>query len=205
MPNDQHQIIATPRDRWQLTNFLLRRKGLSFKGRQEQKILHRAKTALGLHGPAAVMMGEKPGTIPLANDRTPSLFVVIPETVEFFGRCLEQVTDPPMLAAEMDGLEPVLQQLESREHAAATVAAHPDAGPLGLGIEDWTPLTAPILENPSRFVEVLVELVNRFPADPRVEPAFAAFQAALREEAEVPKPGKTRGGRLQPGAEQAPS
>jgi hypothetical protein len=200
MATDQHQIIATPKDRWYLARFLLR-DGLTYNTRTEQKILARAKRALGLDAPTDTIQNErKQGIVALAYDRTPSLFDVTPEIAEFFTRKLNGIEKPPVLAAEMTNLEPVLQQLEERSHAAEIVAAHPDAKPLDPKDEDWTPLAAPILQDPTKFVAVMADLLRRHRPDPRTEPAFAAFIDAFLEEAEVPKipegGAPKRGGRL---------
>jgi hypothetical protein len=204
-PTPPHQIIATPKDRWHLALFLLR-KGLSFKTRAEQKVLHRAKNVLDLHGPTTGFMSESKGTMELANDETPNLFEVTAEVAEFFPRLLNEIKEPPMMAHELAGLEPVLQQLEEKSWAAKVVAEHPDAKPLDPKAEHWVRTSAPILENPARFVDVINELFRRHPADPRTEPALAAFQEAFAEESEPPKPGKQKPGRLAPEPEQqAPS
>jgi len=203
-PTPPHQIIATPKDRWHLAIFLLR-KGLSFKTRAEQKVLHRAKNVLDLHGPTIGFMAESKGTMHQADDETPSLFEVTAEVAEFFPRLVGSITEPPMMAHELAGLEPVLQQLEEKSWAAKVVAEHPEAKPLDPKSENWVRASAPILENPARFVEVLNELFRRHRADPRVEPALAAFQEAFAEESEPPKPGKQKAGRLVPEADQPPS
>ncbi len=199
-PTPPHQIIATPKDRWHLAIFLLR-KGLSFKTRAEQKVLHRAKNVLDLHGPTTGFLSETKGTMDLANDETPSLFEVTPEVVELFPRLINNI-EPPMLAHELAGLEPLLQQLEEKDLAAKVVAEHPEAKRLDPKTEHWVRTSAPILENPARFVDVVNELFRRHPADPRTEPAFAGFQEAFAEESEPTKPGKQKPGRLHPDADQ---
>lgn len=205
MATDTHHIIATPKDRWYLARFLLR-DGLTFNTRAEQKILRRAKRTLGLDVPTDVIInGRKQGQVELAADETPSLFEVPPELADFFTRLLERIEKPPVMAAEMANLEPVVQQLEDRAYAADVVAAHPEAKPLDPKEENWTPSSAPILENPGRFVAVLADLLRQHRPDPRTEPAFAAFVDAYIEEATPPKADKPRGGRLQAPGEQAPS
>lgn len=201
---DKHQIIATPKDRWSLALFILR-KGHTFNTRKDQKILHRAKNALDLHGPIGGYMADKVGLMELAADETPSLFEVNQEVVELFTGLLDKVKEPPIMAHEVAVLEPVMQQLEDRAHAAEVVAANPDAGPLDPKSESWVRIAAPILENPARFVAVLRDLVSKHIPDPTQEPAYAAFRQDFLEESEPPKADKKKVGRLLPEPDQPPS
>lgn len=201
MATDRHSIIATPKDRWFIVRFLVR-DGLTFNGRKDQKILARVKRALALDVPMNMIL-SKSGTFPQANDTTPSVFEGTAEMKEFFERCINSIEKPPMTAAEVANLEPVLEQLEDPAHAAQLIAEHPDAKELDPKAEDWTPSTAPLLANPARFVDVFCELIRRHRPDPRTEPAWAAFAAAMLEESEPPKSDK-KAGRLHPAAEQQP-
>jgi hypothetical protein len=173
MSTQTFQIIATPAQRFALALFLLH-KDLKFKGKRRTG-LYRLRNALGLMAPTESLLGERQGRRALAFDKTTkNVFEVVIENAEFLNECLDTVE---LTGAQLSSLELLLSQLDEKkpsEDTSGLVAADLDA-------EDWEPSTAPVMDQPDRYVEVNAELLRR-------AKDFDEYRKLYLTEAEPPAP-----------------
>jgi hypothetical protein len=176
------EVVATPSERWYLAVFLLR-DGLKFKGKDAQK-LWRFRVALGLVEPTEAFLQIKgAGDVPLAYDRqTKNKFTLSRERTEFLEECMKQV--------EPGGAElAMFQRLQAQIEDGKPNAEIDNALPFEASAEDWSPTLAPVIRQPGKLLDVLLDCL-------KTSDDFATFKAKLIEEATPQKPGKTTGGRL---------
>lgn len=182
MSSQTFQILASPKDRWRVANFLSRPE-LKFKGRQRRLELEGFKRALALDAPMAAITGGRAGYVTRATDESLHSFTVTEEKAAFFSECVDQVE---LTAGELSLIQPILSQLDNKAPAGDTSGA-PTLDPKS---EDWTPSSSPIVDNPERLVEVLAEIFRLSNGD------FKKASDLFLKEIEATNPRTQKSGRL---------